>query len=615
MAKTNPEIQAALRSMPALIKLISEDATLKVKLSPTGELCVLQDRRWKIIETDISSADVRGLASVILEYDNRVDLGPWWFRAMRSGSGWTIFGERHAKMATSNLDNSVREALLEQAKRGGMTLFVGPPDSGKTSMMLWLASQLGRKSMVFVSELAPETLPGPSATHIYPPTHPGERRDLERILRAHDCIFWDRLSNPADLSTLIDTPGVHNRWVSMDAENPAEALLRLDYLSFGRLPVDFETFAVTGFDENREPCLLNLLCFERGEWREYFALSKSVKSLLQNQPQATDDTGTAPDKSADEAEPPAAQSDVARHGMDVKELLQTDTIEREALFRASGEIDLQSFVKAREARRRALEEEAERESEAFVDSDDGEEPVTEIASGPQDVEEPTSQVSGERVNEILSDMMPDDELPPELADFDQSQLTQPSNDEITALTPVELESIRASAEEDEVSNLLDSDDYRFDSDDNASVLDGDSVASVLSGESSYVEEGVDSGAYDVPDSRAPAGSGPHRSAPEESGPHASSSPYESGPHTNSADRDFQERTKSGRHKIVRRSQSEASSVESDDDQSKSGERVIPTSWGSDDGSASSAHDDETDDDLTEELRNVEEILGNTDDSS
>ncbi|MGM0556593.1 MAG: hypothetical protein ACQEVA_09480 [Myxococcota bacterium] len=652
MSTTSPEVQAALRSMPVLIKLISEDATLKVKLSPTGDLCILRNRRWKIVDTDVEPSSARSLVSVIREYDGLVELGPWSFRALRSGDGWTVFGERRSQMETSNLDHDVRNALLEQAKRGGTGLFVGPPDSGKASLMLWLAAQLGRKSLVFVSELPPRQLPGPSATHVYPPTTRGERRDLERLLRAHDCIFWDRLNDPDDLSMLIDTPGVHNRWITMDAENPAEALLRLDFLSIGRLPIDFESFAVTGFNDKHEPCLFNLLCFERGEWREHFALSRSVKSLLQNQPEVPDERGLSSASSAPEEAPstPPKNSQVDRHGMNVKELLQTDTLEREALIRASGEIDLQSFVKAREARRRALEEEAEREAALDPSADDRPDTQDEPEQPPRGIDDSrdgdavTSRVDGEKVDEILSGMQPGDELPPELAEFDQSQLTPPSNDEITALNPVELENIRASAEDDEVSSLLDSDNYSFDSDDNASVLDGDSVASVLSGESSFSHDGAESGAYDVPDSSALSESGPIGSAPEESGPHAASSPHESGPHTGTADNEFRERTESGRHKIVRRSQAEQSSANRNDDKRESGERVIPTSWGSGEdseqgsGSFKSASNgkkkrpksgihrkpsgshravdknQETKEDMTEEVTNVRDAIEQLDDS-
>jgi hypothetical protein len=516
--------------------------------------------------------------------------------------------------------------------------------------MLWLAGQLGRKSLVFVSELPPEQLPGPSATHVYPPTTRGERRDLERLLRAHDCIFWDRLNDPDDLSILVDTPGVHNRWITMDAENPAEALLRLDFLSIGRLPIEFESFAVTGFNDKHAPCLFNLLCFERGEWREHYALSRSVKSLLQNQPEAPDERGLS--------NPSSAASDDedhrGRHGMDVKELLRSDTIEREALVRASGEIDLQSFVQAREARRRALEEEAAREASLGQpaagnrDRDDVESSTNRVDAA-EEGDAVTSRVAGEKVDEILSGMQPSEDLPPELADFDQSQLTPPSqSDEITALTPVELESIRASAEEDEVSNLLDSDSYHFDSDDNAGVLDGDSVASVLAGESSFSQQAADSGAYEVPDSSALSDSGPLGSAPEESGPHAASSPHGSGPHTHTGQNDFRERTESGRHNIVRRSQTERSKADSssagrNDDKRESGERVIPTSWNSQKGSgpfesapdgtrdrpqsgihrkpsrspsgshgAANTHQ-ETREDMTEEVRSVREALEKADD--
>lgn len=616
MTTTSPEVQAALRSMPSLIKLISEDATQKIKLAPTGELCILRDRRWKITDAAVDASAVRSLASVIDEYGGLVELGPWSFRVLRSGSGWTVFGEQRAEMATSNLDSGVREALLEQAKRGGTALFVGPPDSGKSSLMLWLADQLGRKSLVFVSELPPEELPGPSATHVYPPTSRGERRDLERLLRAHDCVFWDRLNHPDDLAVLIDTPGIHNRWVTMDAENPAEALLRLDFLSIGRLPIDFESFAVTGFDDQRQPCLYNLLCFERGEWREHYALTRSVKSLLENQPDQAEEHGRSNPSTVDDADDLLVEE--TRTSMNLKDLLSADTREREALIRASGEIDLQSFVKAREARRRALEEEAERESEAYLTK----------SIDPEDIESDgereavTSRVDGEQVDEILSDMQPGDELPPELAEFDQSQLTPPSNDEITALTPIELESIRASAEEDEVSDLIDS--SNFDTDDNASVLDGESVASVLAGESSYADDGIESGAFDVPDSSASAGSGPHRTAPEESGPHAASSPHESGPHSNADE--MRERSKSGRHNIVRRSDSEASRTETSDDKRESGERVIPTSWGSGSGSGphrrasrspsgshdAASNDDESNDDRTQEINNVSDMLDDSD---
>ncbi len=587
MTTTSPEVQAALRSMPVLIKLISEDDTLKIKLSPRGELCVLRNRRWKLVDSEASDSSVHSLVSVIREYGGLIELGPWSFRTLRSGSGWTVFGERRSQISTSELDNSVREALLEQAKTGGTGLFVGPPDSGKSSLMLWLASQLGRKSLVFVSELPPRELPGPSATHVYPPTTRGERRNLERLLRAHDCIFWDRLNDPNDLSLLIDTPGVHNRWITMDAENPAEALLRLDFLSIGRLPIDFESFAVTGFNEHQQPCLLNLLCFQRGEWREHFALSRSVKSLLQNQPEVPEERGLSNPSSAasDTGSEPGGGPEVGRHGMNVKQLLQTDTIEREALIRASGEIDLQSFVKAREARRRSLEEEAEREAQREASGVPDDEPPGPIEAPREgDV---TSRVDGDKVDEMLSDMQPNEELPPELRDFDRSQLTPPAkDDEVTALTPVELESIRESAGADEVSSLLDSGNYDFDSSDHASMLDADSVASALSGESSFADERADSGAYNVPDSSPMSDSGPIRKAPEESGPYAASSPHQSGPHENPGDNEFRDRTESGRHNIVRRSRSEASTQDNDDEMRDSGERVIPTSWGQGKGSGS-----------------------------
>jgi hypothetical protein len=89
---------------------------------------------------------------------------------------------------------------------------------------------------------------------------------------------------------------------------------------------------------------------------------------------------------------------------------------------------------------------------------------------------------------------------------------------------------------------------------------------------------------------------------------------------------MRERSKSGRHNIVRRSDSEASRTETSDDKRESGERVIPTSWGSGSGSGphrrasrspsgshdAASNDDESNDDRTQEINNVSDMLDDSD---
>lgn len=465
MSTTSPEVQAALRLMPGLLQQLAAERNEKVKVSPDGQVAVRQRHRWKSVSDEADASVVRSLAGVIAEYQGHIEVGQWHLRLLASGHGWAIFGERRPGPLRFELAEAVSRGLLDQTRRGGTALIVGPPGSGKAELLRWLAHQLGRKSLVYVSELPPIDLSGPTATHVYPAANSGERRALERLVRAHDCVLWDRVSTADDLAVLLEAPGVHHRWLSLDARGAEQALLKLDRLGAGRPRVDFACLAVTGLDAEQNPVLDNLLCFEQGAWREHHARAESLVEWLEgcrpNEAEGERDwgadlarTGSAPTTPAapTPAQAPEVQGFTADHA--------TQEVGGE---RSSGEIDLRSFVEARDARQRGVGSEfgdLRPVSEGRLEAEDYVlEPLDDVTSPEYDLS--GIELLDDSEVEMFSEMEFEEGLPAELADFDMTRLTPAAHDEVTALTPLGLDQIRASAQGDELSRLLEaeSDDF------------------------------------------------------------------------------------------------------------------------------------------------------------
>jgi hypothetical protein len=399
-------------------------------------------------------------------------------------------------------------------------------------MLLWLASKLGRRELVFVSDIPPRELPAPTATHVFPPANDRERRDLERLLRAHDCIFWDRISRGDDLVSFTSTPGTHNRWFTIDADSP-EALarrLRTVASSVGRLRLNSCMFI--GVDADTESRITSLCRHEDGGWTELLStepvLSKALADLgdvlsapkvepssrpknnptrqRRPSPQAgiispkrvggsrsiTPKSGVhklpGADKPPDE---PTVNSNIeplgeeefdqisesaeeisqprepeGLEGMSVAELKKSAEIDEEELLRQSGEIDLQAFVEARNARRRSLEREAQAAEDDARQAGEGSTPADFDTPPPglgleQSSEHAATNIAdGAKVDAMLAEMAENkaDGNGPQFPDVDRDKLTPPVRDETTALTAVDMERIRESADDD-LSWLLQDDDF------------------------------------------------------------------------------------------------------------------------------------------------------------
>lgn len=219
-----------LDGLPGLAMTLAEDETRKFQVSPAGQLSIFRGNRWSSSKTSLDTEAVHALAHKIATQPSAARLGAWYLRVLPGGNGWTIFGERCPSLPDEAIDEVVEEELLAQARAGSTGVIAGGLGSTKASVLLWLASLLGRRELVFVSELPPTEPLEPTWTHVYPPTDDRQRRNLERLLRAHDCIFWEGLSRADDFVTFAGAPATHNRWFSIDADGPQAIERRLHAL-------------------------------------------------------------------------------------------------------------------------------------------------------------------------------------------------------------------------------------------------------------------------------------------------------------------------------------------------------------------------------------------------
>jgi hypothetical protein len=512
-----------LRVLPTLVKTLAEDHTHKFKLSAAGHLSVLRGARWSTAKAPLDAEAVQSLAAEIAAHAERAVLGPWFLCTLRGAVGLTIFGERRIGLPAEPIASEVREELLQLTRAGSTGLIAGGIGSNKASMLLWLASQLGRRELVFVSDVPPSELSAPTATHVFPPANDRERRDLERLLRAHDCIFWDRISRGDDLVSFTSTPNTHNRWFSIDADS-AETLasrFRSVASTAGKLRLDSCMFIEVNAEA--ESRIASLCRHEDGGWTELLSTGPVLTKVLggladllstpkpapaprtktssarkrRPSPQAgiispkrvgasrskpkisgadtppdeptvnSDIQPLSPEEFDDVSEGSVAGSRMtssqASHpdgleGMSVAELKESAEIDEEELLRQSGEIDLQAFVAARNARRRALEEEAKTHENARDSDFDTPPPGLGLEQSSEHAA--TNIADGAKVDAMLAEMSQNkaDDNAPQFPDVNHDELTPPVRDETTALTAIDMDRIRESSDDD-LSWLLQSDDH------------------------------------------------------------------------------------------------------------------------------------------------------------
>jgi hypothetical protein len=514
-----------LSGLPALVKSLAEDHTYKLKLSPAGYLSVLRGARWNTAPKPLDAGAVQSLGEKIDAQAEKAVLGPWFFCTLRSADGLTIFGERRIDLPDEPIADEVREEILGLTRTGSTGLIAGDVAANKASMLLWLASQLGERELVFVSDVPPRQVLAPTATHVFPPANDRERRSLERLLRAHDCIFWDRISRADDLVSLTSTPGTHNRWFSMDASS-AQTLgsrLRSVTSSVGRLRLDSCMFIE--LDDDSQSKITSLCRYEDGGWTELLsagpALTKTLGTL--GDVLSAPEPGPTPrnKKSSARRRRPSPQAGIISvkraggskqktgeetkgrkvHGLrgtSVAELAESAEIEEEELLRQSAEIDLETSVLATDERSRQLEQSSASdfdepsepnaaEPSPFDDFDaplpsepnaaepspspsedlDAPPPLKPDAADPSpagDFDEPppgiglqqnsdhaaTNIADGAKVDAMLAKMNEDKARAeaPQFPAVDPDELTPPVRDETTALTAVDLDRIRESADDD-----------------------------------------------------------------------------------------------------------------------------------------------------------------------
>lgn len=543
-----------LRALPTLVKMLAEDSSHKFKVSAAGHLSVLRNARWTASKTSLDTEAVQSLAHEIATKREQAVLGPWYLRVLRGADGLTIFGERRLDVPVEPLDNTVEDQLLQLARAGSTGLIAGTIGSKKGEVLLWLASQLGRRELVIVSDVPPRDMLEPTATHVFPPANERERRDLERLLRAHDCIFWDGLNRGDDLVSFASSPGTHNRWFTVDADSPEVLARRLRSIigSAGQIRLDGCLFI--DVDTEGDSKITSLVRRAESGWTEILSGEPSVREALEGiddcfvtpAPKRPKPSGSAPPQAEPESvsestsesisesisettsEPlPAPQSEPISEsdshpdptttpsnsperrrrpspmagivspkraggnsraksafpdadeppeeptvnsgehpvpdGMSLDELLMSDEIDEEELLRQSGEIDLQAFVEARNARMRQQRAKAERDEQTRLGAADQDSsgaidapPGLGLEYSSEHAE--TNVADGAAVDAMLAEMSrsQDKDSPPRFPDVDHSKLTPPVRDETTALTPVDMERIRESAHDD-VSWLLQDD--------------------------------------------------------------------------------------------------------------------------------------------------------------
>lgn len=205
---------------PELLVVLDDVNVQVVNISPNGKYEYIKLGRQRTGSEQIPKPVLVALAESLDAMGGEAIEGEWVVRLFK-GAGWrhglgNILVERTPVAVVDRLTQPVLQTLRLAIKREGNGVILGPAGASKSSILLWLASQLTEEPLLFVSENPPSELPGSHITHVFPPGSLHESRRLERLIRVYPNVMWDRASSLEDIRTLFGFGQGKRRWLSMD---------------------------------------------------------------------------------------------------------------------------------------------------------------------------------------------------------------------------------------------------------------------------------------------------------------------------------------------------------------------------------------------------------------
>lgn len=278
---TSNSLNERLDTIPEFRGVI-EDANVKhVMIQPSGRFEYVKLGRHRSGTVTVSD-DLLELYCEIAAAGGRT--GEWMVRVYDGAWGPTLLLERLPTTIVDRMPPAVLNNLKRLVRKDGMGMVLGSPGASKSTILLWLAMQSTDETIVLVSENPPVELPSNHLVHVYPPSSPEQRRELERLVRLSATVFWDR-ATVDDLVLLLTFPTARRRWFSMDgrAKDVPNVLHAME--ARGLVPrLDAVLLVSTSVIGRSE--VQNLVIRESGEWDEVYAVAEPMAQLLGRPPLA-----------------------------------------------------------------------------------------------------------------------------------------------------------------------------------------------------------------------------------------------------------------------------------------------------------------------------------------
>ncbi len=274
-------LNARLDTMPEF-RAVIEDANVKhVVIQPSG--------RYEYVKLGRHRAGSAAISEDLLAAFNEIAVvggrsGEWMVRVYDGAWGSTLLLERLPTTIVDRMPPAVMNNLKRLVRKDGMGMVLGSPGSSKSTILLWLTMQTTDETILLVSENPPVELPSNHLVHVYPPSSPEQRRELERLVRLSAAVFWDR-ATVEDLVLLLTFPTAKRRWFSMDgrAKDVPNVLRAMEI--HGLAPrLDAVLLVSTSVIGRSE--VQNLVVRESGEWDEVYAADEPMAHLLGRPPLA-----------------------------------------------------------------------------------------------------------------------------------------------------------------------------------------------------------------------------------------------------------------------------------------------------------------------------------------
>jgi len=278
---TSSSLSERLDTMPEF-RAVIEDANVKhVMIQPSGRYEYVKLGRQRSGSSAVST-ELLATYHEIAQAGGRS--GEWMVRVYDGAWGATLLLERLPTTIVDRMPPAVLNNLKRMVRKDGMGMILGSPGASKYTILLWLAMQSTDETIVLVSENPPLELPSNHLIHVYPPSSPEQRRELERLVRLSATVFWDR-ATVDDLVLLLTFPAAKRRWFSMDgrAKDVPNVLHAMEARGLApRLDaVMLVSTSVIGRSE-----VQNLVVREAGEWDEVYAADEPMAHLLGRPPLA-----------------------------------------------------------------------------------------------------------------------------------------------------------------------------------------------------------------------------------------------------------------------------------------------------------------------------------------